>query len=98
MLARADAGEGGAGELAADPREPLFQLGRCLAHLAVDPDYVYAATHLRWAETVFLPSNKGCKGGARNPVATSGFATEYLWKEAWLRLFEPHLTRGVAEE
>ncbi len=38
-----------------DPREPVFALGRCLAHFAVDPFLVYVTTHLKGDDTVFLP-------------------------------------------
>src|SRR5262249_10281110 len=70
-----------------DPREPLFALGRCLAHFAVDPDLVYVATQLKGDDTVFLPFNRGCgEGNARSaghPPCATGFATAYLWQEVW---------------
>lgn len=66
-----------------DPREPLFQLGRCLAHFAVDPDLVYVTTHLRGKDTVFLPFNQGKYGGAGNPSHHDTFATAYLWRALW---------------
>ena len=50
-----------------DPREPLFAHRRCLAHFAVDPNWVYVTTHLRGAKTRFLPFNRGRFGGAGNP-------------------------------
>lgn len=65
------------------PREPLFALGRCLAHFAVDPDLVYVTTNLKGEETEFLPFNRGNAGGAGNPSAAFGFATAYLWREVW---------------
>src|SRR5262249_44680288 len=67
------------------PREPLFALGRCLAHFAVDPFLVYVTTHLKGDDTVFLPFNRGASGGAGNPPPKlgSGFATEYLWRGVW---------------
>jgi type I restriction enzyme R subunit len=74
-----------------DPREPVFSLGRCLAHFAVDPFLVYVATHLKGDETVFLPFNKGDgegkDRGAGNPPPKlgSGFSTDYLWREVWAR-------------
>ena len=71
-----------------DPREPLLAYGRCLAHFAVDPDLVYVTTHLAGAKTRFLPFNKGKFGGAGNPPVPptrSGYATGYLWEEAWSR-------------
>src|SRR5947209_8066887 len=74
-----------------DPREPVFALGRCLAHFAVDPFLVYVATQLRGDETVFLPFNRGDgegkDRGAGNPPPKlgSGFSTDYLWREVWAR-------------
>jgi len=66
-----------------DPREPLFDFCRCLAHFAVDPDLVYMTTHLQGAKTRFLPYNKGRNGGAGNPPSALGFATAYLWEQTW---------------
>ena len=66
--------------------EPLFQLGRCLAHFAVDDREVYVAPHLQDKQTDFLPFNQGYEHGQGNPPAppTSGrFATAYLWEEIW---------------
>jgi type I restriction enzyme R subunit len=52
-----------------DPREPLFAFGRCLVHFAVDPELVYMTSHLEGQNTIFLPFNKGNKGGAGNPAS-----------------------------
>lgn len=71
-----------------DPREPLLAYRRCLAHFAVDPELVYVATRLDGAKTRFLPFNQGRFGGAGNPPippTRSGYATAYLWEEAWAR-------------
>ncbi len=71
-----------------DPREPLLAHGRCLAHFAVDPDLVYVTTRLAGAQTRFLPFNQGKFGGAGNPPVPptrKGYATAYLWEEAWAR-------------
>ena len=68
-----------------DPREPLFALGRCLAHFAVDTDLVYVTTRLDGPGTRFLPFNKGRAGGAGNPPSALGFATAYLWEDVWRR-------------
>ncbi len=71
-----------------DPREPLFAFRRCLAHFAVDPDVVYVTTHLAGLKTIFLPFNQGRFGGAGNPPVPptrKGYATAYLWEEAWAR-------------
>ncbi|HEX9775104.1 MAG TPA: RNA-binding domain-containing protein [Actinomycetota bacterium] len=71
-----------------DPREPLFTYGRCLAHFAVDPELVFVTTHLRAANTRFLPLNQGRYGGAGNPPVPptqDGYATAYLWERIWAR-------------
>ena len=71
-----------------DPREPVFAYGRCLGHFAMDPDLVYVTTHLAGPKTRFLPFNRGKFGGAGNPPVPptqTGYATAYLWKEAWAR-------------
>ncbi len=42
-----------------DPRDLLFQFGRCLVHLAVDDQEVRFCTHLKGKDSWFLPFNKG---------------------------------------
>jgi type I restriction enzyme R subunit len=66
-----------------DPKEPLLRFGRCLAHFAVDTDLAYMTTQLQGKRTFFLPFNRGCDGGAGNPVNEDGFRTDYLWKWTW---------------
>ncbi|MBE0544129.1 MAG: type I restriction endonuclease subunit R [Verrucomicrobia bacterium] len=68
-----------------DPKEPLLQFGRCLAHFAVDPSLVYVSTELRGGRTVFLPFNQGYNLGAGNPPSWKGFSTAYLWEQVWAR-------------
>jgi len=71
-----------------DPREPLLAYGRCLAHFAVDPDFVFVTTRLAGAGTRFLPFNQGRYGGAGNPPVPptqAGYATSYLWERIWAR-------------
>jgi type I restriction enzyme, R subunit len=68
-----------------DPKEPLFQFGRCLAHFAVDPSLVYLPTELRGGKTSFLPFNQGYSLGAGNPPSWKGFSTAYLWEQVWAR-------------
>jgi type I restriction enzyme R subunit len=69
-----------------DHRQPLFQFKkRALVHFAVDPDLVYMATRLNGEGTVFLPFNRGAKGGSGNPEHQSGYRTGYLWEEVWER-------------
>ena len=67
-----------------DDREPLFTIGRCLSHFAVDTDYVYFTPHLQGLKTDFFPFNQGRKLGAGNPPPAFGFATAYLWEQIWL--------------
>lgn len=64
-----------------DPKELLFQFGRCLVHFAVDDHEVRMCTHLKGKSSWFLPFNKGFKDGAGNPPNPEGLATDYLWKE-----------------
>jgi type I restriction enzyme R subunit len=42
-----------------DPREKLFEFGRCIAHFAVDDREVRFCTHLTGKTSWFLPFNKG---------------------------------------
>jgi len=64
-----------------DPRELLFQFGRCTVHFAVDDHEVRMCTHLKGKASWFLPFNKGHNAGAGNPPNPDGIATDYLWKE-----------------
>ncbi len=64
-----------------DPKELLFQFGRCVVHFAVDDHEVLMCTHLKGKDSWFLPFNKGYNDGAGNPPNPEGLATDYLWKE-----------------
>ena len=64
-----------------DPKELLFQFGRCMVHFAVDDHEVRFCTHLKGKHSWFLPFNKGYNDGAGNPPNPAGLATDYLWKE-----------------
>ena len=64
-----------------DPRELLFQFGRCLVHFAVDDQEVRFCTHLKEKASWFLPFNKGYNDGAGNPPNPKGIKTDYLWRE-----------------
>jgi len=68
-----------------DPRERLFELGRCVAHFAVDDHEVRFCTHLRGKASWFLPFNKGWNDGAGNPPNPDGLKTDYLWKSILTR-------------
>jgi type I restriction enzyme R subunit len=64
-----------------DPRELLFQFGRCMVHFAVDDQEVRMCTHLQSKQSWFLPFNKGWNDGAGNPPNPEGLKTDYLWKQ-----------------
>ena len=68
-----------------NPREKLFELGRCLAHFAVDDHEVQFCTHLKGKASWFLPFNKGWNDGAGNPPNPNGLKTDYLWKQVLTR-------------
>lgn len=66
-----------------NPKEPLLQYGRCLAHFTLDKDEVFFTTKLNLGKTFFMPFNKGLANGqgAGNPVnADGGYKTSYLWE------------------
>lgn len=68
-----------------DPNEPIFEFGRCLVHLAADPDEIYMCTRLAGKDSNFLPFNKGVDHGKGNPVNPNGYKTAYLWEEILAR-------------
>lgn len=68
-----------------NPREKLFELGRCVAHFAVDDNEVWFCTHLAGKASWFLPFNKGYNDGAGNPPNPQGLKTDYLWREVLTR-------------
>ena len=68
-----------------NPREKLFELGRCLVHFAVDDHEVRFCTHLRGKASWFLPFNRGWDDGAGNPPNPNGLKTDYLWKQVLTR-------------
>jgi type I restriction enzyme, R subunit len=67
-----------------DPREKLFEFGRCMVHLAVDDREVQMCTHLKGKGSWFLPLNQGWNDGAGNPPNLAGLKTDYLWKRILL--------------
>lgn len=64
-----------------DPREKLFEFGRCAVHFAVDDSEVRMCTELNGKGSWFLPFNRGYNDGAGNPPNPHGLRTDYLWKE-----------------
>ena len=62
-----------------NPREKLFEFGRCVVHLAVDDQEVRFCTHLKGKASWFLPFNQGWNDGAGNPPNPRGLKTAYLW-------------------
>ncbi len=76
-----------------DPREKLFEFGRCIVHFAVDEQEVRFCTHLTGKSSWFLPFNLGWNDGAGNPPNPSGLKTDYLWK----RLLTPDGLTDILE-
>ena len=67
-----------------DPREKLFEFGRCVVHFAIDDCEVRMCTELKGKASWFLPFNKGWNDGAGNPPNQNGLKTDYLWREVLL--------------
>ena len=68
-----------------DPREKLFEFGRCIVHFAVDDHEVRFCTHLKGKASWFLPFNLGWNDGAGNPPNPNGLKSDYLWKQILTR-------------
>ena len=68
-----------------NPREKLFEFGRCVAHFAVDEHEVRFCTHLMGKASWFLPFNRGWSDGAGNPPNPHGLKTDYLWRDVLTR-------------
>ena len=76
-----------------DPREKLFEFGRCIVHFAVDDAQVKFCTQLKGKASWFLPFNKGWNDGAGNPPNPDGIKTDYLWKD----ILTPHGLTDIIE-
>ena len=63
------------------PKEPLLKFQRCLAHFAIDTDFIFMTTRLSGLQTRFLPFNRGTNHGAGNPPNPDGFMTAYFWED-----------------
>ncbi|MCY3606227.1 MAG: type I restriction endonuclease subunit R [Gammaproteobacteria bacterium] len=68
-----------------NPREKLFQFGRCVAHFALDENEVQFCTHLKGKASWFLPFNRGWNDGAGNPPNPNGINIDYLLREVLTR-------------
>ncbi|MDH5640786.1 MAG: type I restriction endonuclease, partial [Nitrospira sp.] len=68
-----------------DPREKLFEFGRCIVHFALDDHEVRFCTHLKGKGSWFLPFNLGWNDGAGNPPNPHGIKTDYLWRKILTR-------------
>ena len=68
-----------------DPREKLFEFGRCVVHFAVDDQGVRFCTQLKGKASWFLPFNLGWNDGAGNPPNPDGLMTDHLWKRVLTR-------------
>ena len=68
-----------------NPREKLFEFGRCAAHFAVDENEVHFCTHLKGKASWFLPFNRGWNDGAGNPPNANGLRSDYLWRQVLTR-------------
>lgn len=76
-----------------DPRELLFQFGRCVVHFAVDDQEARFCTHLQGKGSWFLPFNQGYNDGTGNPPNPDGIKTDYLWK----RILAPRSLTNILE-
>ena len=68
-----------------NPREKLFEFGRCVAHFAVDGHEVRFCTDLKGKASWFLPFNLGWNDGAGNPPNPNGIKSDYLWRKVLAR-------------
>jgi type I restriction enzyme, R subunit len=68
-----------------DPREKIFEFGRCVVHFALDDQEVRFCTHLKGKNSWFLPFNQGWNDGAGNPPNPHGIKIDYLWRRLLTR-------------
>ncbi len=80
-----------------NPREKLFEFGRCVAHFAVDENEVQFCTHLKGKASWFLPFNRGWNDGAGNPPNPNGLKAEYLWREVLTRISLTNILENYAQ-
>ena len=80
-----------------NPREKLFELGRCVAHFAVDESQVRFCTRLQGKSSWFLPFNRGWNDGAGNPPNPNGLKTDYLWRKVLTRASLTNILENYAQ-
>ena len=80
-----------------NPREKLFEFGRCAAHFAVDENEVSFCTNLKGKASWFLPFNRGWNDGAGNPPNSNGIKTDYLWREVLTRTSLTNILENYAQ-
>lgn len=80
-----------------DPREKLFEFGRCVVHFAVDDSEVRMCTELKGKGSWFLPFNRGHHDGAGNPPNPHGLKTDYLWREVLTPAGLTHILENYAQ-
>ncbi len=80
-----------------NPRERLFEFGRCAAHFAVDEAAVQFCTELKGKASWFLPFNRGWNDGAGNPPNPHGIRTDYLWREVLTRKSLANILENYAQ-
>jgi type I restriction enzyme R subunit len=80
-----------------NPREKLFEFGRCVAHFALDESEVKFCTHLKGKASWFLPFNRGWNDGAGNPPNDHGLKTDYLWREVLTRKSLTNILENYAQ-
>ena len=80
-----------------NPREKLFEFGRCIAHFAVDEHEIRFCTHLQGKASWFLPFNRGWNDGAGNPPNPEGIKTDYLWRQVLARKSLTNILENYAQ-
>ena len=80
-----------------NPREKLFEFGRCIAHFAVDEREVQFCTRLVGKASWFLPFNRGWNDGAGNPPNPNGLPIDYLWREVLPRRSLTNILENYAQ-
>ena len=80
-----------------NPREKLFEFGRCVSHFAVDDHEVRFCTQLKGKASWFLPFNLGWNDGAGNPPNPDGIKTDFMWKRVLTRESMTNIIENYAQ-